>query len=306
MKKNVVVLCFTAILFAGRVHSQDYFTKFKTLLSQKDTAAQRALLDTWRVERPNDPELYVSYFNYYTSLARYERIIMSGELNGKVEPVLQLFNTDSTSQTPDGYMYSDIGFRDNLLEKGFACIDTGITQNPTRLDMRFGKIYMLEQSGEYKSMAIEVIKVIDYSIAIKHKWLWSEGKPRKDAEDFMLSNVQGYCAKLYNTEDDDLLIYIKQIAEVVLKYYPEQVEALSNLSIYYLLNEDYDNALPLLLKAEKKAPKDCVVLGNIAQAYKLKGNKKNAAKYYTLITKYGDADAKNFAQQQLEKLKQTQ
>ena len=95
---------------------------------------------------------------------------------------------------------------------------------------------------------------------------------------------------------------MKRIAETVLKYYPDHIESLSNLSIVLMLQKQYDKALELLLKAKKLNPKDYIVLNNIAQAYKLKGDTKNAIKYYELTIKYGDKQAKQYAKEQIKEL----
>ncbi|HHC80321.1 MAG TPA: tetratricopeptide repeat protein, partial [Flavobacteriia bacterium] len=100
-----------------------------------------------------------------------------------------------------------------------------------------------------------------------------------------------------------LLNNMKQISETVLKYYPNNVESLSNISVVYLLNGEYDKGLAPLLKAEKINPKDYIVLGNIAQTYKLKGNKKMSIKYYEKMLKYGDGQTKEFAKEQIANLK---
>jgi len=96
---------------------------------------------------------------------------------------------------------------------------------------------------------------------------------------------------------------MKQIAEKILKYYPDHVESLSSLSVVYMLQKQYDKALEPLLKAEKINPSDYIVLGNLAQAYKLLGNKESAIKYYELTVKYGDEQAKKYAQGQIDELK---
>ncbi len=69
-----------------------------------------------------------------------------------------------------------------------------------------------------------------------------------------------------------------------------------------MLQKQYDKALEPLLKAEKLNPKDFIILSNIAQAYKLKGDNKNAIKYYKLTIKFGDEESKQYAQQQIEEL----
>jgi tetratricopeptide (TPR) repeat protein len=95
---------------------------------------------------------------------------------------------------------------------------------------------------------------------------------------------------------------MKQIAEAVLKYYPTNIESLSNISIVYMVQEKYDKALEVLLKAKKIDEKDGVILGNIAHTYKIKKDKENAIKYYKLVMQYGNDDTKKYAQEQIAEL----
>jgi len=88
-----------------------------------------------------------------------------------------------------------------------------------------------------------------------------------------------------------------------LKLYPDNVECLSDLSIVYTIRKQYDDALEVLLKAYKLAPKDHIVQANIANTYRLKGDKKNAIKYYELMAINGDEDSKIFAEGEIKKLK---
>jgi tetratricopeptide (TPR) repeat protein len=118
----------------------------------------------------------------------------------------------------------------------------------------------------------------------------------------MLGTIQSYQVQLYNTGDDSLLNDMGKIASAVLKYYPDHIESLSNLSVVYLLQKEYEKALEILLRAEKINPEDYIILSNIAQAYKLKGDSVNSIKYYKLTIKYGDDQAKQFAKEQIQTL----
>jgi tetratricopeptide (TPR) repeat protein len=229
-------------------------------------------------------------------------IITLGQ-NPKGKDVLQIMDQDTTKREPVGFIYGDTYYNSDLLSKGFDWINKGIEKHPNRLDMRFGKIYMFGQIEDYENFTKEIIKTIDYSAINKNKWTWADSKPLDDPKEFMLSSIQNYQIQLYNTENDDLLDNMKRIAETVLKYYPDHIESLSNLSIVFMLQKQYDKALEPLLKAEKLNPKDYIVLNNIAQAYKLKGDTKNAIKYYELTIKYGDEQAKKYAQGQIDELK---
>ena len=294
------VLIFLLLLFSAFLSSaQTYPQQYKSLVESKDTIAQEALLGKWRSEKPDDAELYVSYYNFFVQKSRKEIVIMGGNPpDGAV--ALEIMNEDTNIKEPAGYMYSDISYDSLLLDKGFAYIDTGISKFPNRLDMRYGKIYMLGEVKDWKTFMAEIIKTINYSHVNNNKWTWSNNEPVKGGgKKYMLSSLQDYVVQLYNTGDDEQLDQIKAIAEATLNYYPDHVESLSNLSVTYMYIHDNDKALVYLLRAEKSAPKDFVVLGNIAHCYEVKKDKLNSIKYYKLLEKYGDTDSKETAKKKL-------
>jgi len=301
MKRQVTALIWGLTILLSQTYGQDFKQQFIDLVSKKDTVGQLELLQKWEKTKNDDPELYVAYFNHYVMKSMTEQITLGQ--NPKGEKVFQIMNTDTTKKEPVGYIYGDTYYNTKLLNKGFDYINQGIDKYPARLDMRFGKIYMLGKTEKYEKFTQEIIKTIDYSDSIKNKWTWTDNKPTDDPEKFMLSAVQDYVLQLYNTENNALLDNMKRIAETVLKYYPNHVESLSNLSIVYLLKKEYDKALEPLLKAEKIDSKDYIVLSNIAQAYKLKGDYRKAIEYYELTVKYGDDETKKYAKKQIEGLK---
>ncbi|MFM7024022.1 MAG: tetratricopeptide repeat protein [Flavobacteriales bacterium] len=292
--KKLLLFLLTGILSPS--FSQSYQKQFSGLFSKKDTAGQRMLLQKWEAADSNDAELYVSLFNYYVNKSRTNMLTIEKRPKSKESFAI----TDSTSKTV-GFINDGVWY-DPTVDLGFAAIEKGISKFPERLDMRFGKTYVYGEIKDYEGFTMEIIKAIEYGQTINNKWTWSQGKPLSDARNFMLGNIQKYVFQMYNTGDDSLLKYMKQISETVLKYYPDHVESLSNMSIVCLLNKQYDEALGYLLKAEKITPHDYIVLGNIAQAYKLKGDKKKALKYYKLVLKHGDEQGKKYAEEQIKEL----
>lgn len=297
MIKQTLTFIFGLTLFFNQATGQTFKKQFNELVSKKDIVEQKNLLEKWENTDSNDPELFVAYFNYYVNKSRSETITLGQDPKG--ENVLQIMDQDTTQKEPIGFLYGDTYYNPELLSIGFDWIIKGIEKHPNRLDMRFGKIYMFGQIEDYENFTKEIIKTIDFSAINKNKWTWADNTPVDNPQDFFLSSLQDYQVQLYNTENDDLLDNMKRIAETVLKYYPEHVESLSNVSIVYLLQKKYDKALESLLKAEKLNPKDYIVLSNIAQAYKLKGDTKNAIKYYELTIKYGDEQAIQYAKEQI-------
>jgi tetratricopeptide (TPR) repeat protein len=286
------------LLFSFNCEAQKFQERLKDLYAANDTAAQSALLREWELKDPRDPELYVTYFNHYLRKSREAQMVRETMPQDKnaAQPA------DSSGDIA-AYMNSMAQLNDVYLEKAFEYIEKGIVAFPARLDMRMGKIYMLGQKERYDEFTYDIIQMVEQSNTNKNVWTGTDHQPQKDAKKLMLSAVQEYVVQLYNTNDFTLLEDMRQISQTVLKYYPNHIESLSNLSIVYLLKKQYDKALEPLLKAEKLSPKDVIVLSNIAKAYKLKEDYKNAIAYYELTLKYGDAQVKKYSQDQIEALK---
>jgi len=299
MKRLILITVLMLVGLLQSISAQDFKTQFKVLFNKQDIAGQEKLLQTWEKSNPEDPELYVSYFNFYINKSRSETISLTTKPISKESVTL----TKENDEKAVAYIGSRVSFNKVDFDKGISYINKGIEKFPNRLDMRFGKVFALGQILDYKGFTNEIIKAIDYSDVNKNQWLWIDNKAVNEPKKFMLSAVQDYVAQLYDAGDENAE-NIKIIAENVLKYYPDSVENLSNLAIFYMIKKDYDNALIFLLKAEKLAPTDFIVLNNIAFCYYNKKDKANAIKYYELVIKYGDEAAMSYARQKMKELKE--
>lgn len=294
-----LLLGLTFVIYTAK--GQSFKGQFNDLGAKKDTLGQLQLLKKWEKTDSIDPELFIAYFNYYVKKSKKEFVRIDKNMNGK--DGIQVMDNDSNKKEPVAYLFSDSYYDQEILKNGFDYIENGIKKYPNRLDMLFGKIYMLGNIEQYDIFTSEIIKVIEYSAINNNQWLWTDNKPIENPKQFFLGSLQDYQVQLYDTENDSLLNNMKRIAETVLKYYPDHIESLSNLSVVFMLQKQFEKALEPLLKAELLNPKDHIVLSNIAQVYKLKGDTKNAIIYYELTIKYGDEQSKIFAQEQIEKLK---
>ena len=294
MKKLFLFFLFTVISYS---FGQTNYQKFKELYQKNDTIAVQKLLEDWK--KTPDAEFYVSAVNYYFNKSKKEVLTLD-----KNAPKKEGFGLKDDKGNVVAYLSSKDLYDTNILQKTFKYFDEGISKFPDRLDIRFGKVYILGQIEDYENFSKEIVKTIQYSTKNKNNWLWSENEKLEGGEKEFLLSIQDYNNQIYDTNDDSLLKYMKQINEEVLKYYPNHVESLSNLSIVSLISKNYDEALSYLLKAEKLAPEDYIVLNNIAYAYKLKNDKTNAIKYYNLVKKFGTEEAKTQAENELKKLQQ--
>lgn len=297
MKKIFKILI--VILTSQIGFSQDYQSEFLKYFEKNDTINQLKTLKKWQSKNPKDAELFTSYFNYHFMKSLQEVLALTTEQPNGESLVLK----DSLNENT-GFSGNQIHYNHVELNKGLDKIDKGIEIYPNRLDMRFGKIYALGQIPDWISFTAEIVKTIEYSSKNNNEWTWTNHKKFDGREKEFLLDIQNYQLQLYNTGNDDLLKNMREIANKVLEFYPNHIESLSNLSITYLLTGEYDKGIEPLLRAEKINPKDYIVLGNIAQGYKLKGDNKKAIEYYEKTAEFGDEKAKKYAKQQIAELKQ--
>lgn len=286
------------ILIPTMMSGQDFQKKFQKCWETNDTICQITTLINWEKDSPDDPELLVNYFNYHFMKARKEIITFTNDQPNKDGLELR----DSANQVA-GFLVGELYYDSIEIKKGIDKINKGIEKFPNRLDMRFGKIYVLGELEEWEKFTLEIIKTVNYSSINQNKWTWSNNQEKEDGKDFFLSSIQDYQVQLFFTENDDLLLNMRKIATAILNYYPNHIESLSNLSISYILLGEYDKGIEPLLKAEKINPKDYIVLSNIAHGYKMKGEKIKAIEYYEKVIKFGNEKNKEFAKRQIDQLK---
>jgi tetratricopeptide (TPR) repeat protein len=270
--------------------------QFTQAFSKGDTTTEKKILAEWSKTAHDDPDRYVYAFNYYATRGMTEVLALT-----KQQPDSKSFELKDKNNQVAGYLGSTTSFNQKFIDEGFACIDSAIVKFPNRLDMRFGKVYVLGKVGNYDQFAKEIIKDIDYGQTIGNKWLWRDGKALDDPEKFMLSTIQSYIRQLYGVGDNEMG-NMQLVAKEVIKFYPDNVESLSDLSITYMQGKEYDQALEYLERAQKIAPEDYIVLNNIAYCYVLKKDKPDAIKYYELVKKYGPDEAKQDADEKIKSL----
>lgn len=291
-------LLFFFLSFQSLIFAQNFQDDFKKYFDIKDTVNQLKTLRKWEKAEPKNPELYTSFFNYYALNAKKEMLSLTKE-----QPKGESLALKDSTNKEAGYIGSQTYYDADFAKKAITKIDQGISLHPNRLDMRFGKIYFLGLLENWDGFTKEIIDAVKHSSLNNNNWTWTNNTTREGGKEFFLSSLQTYQMQLFNTENDALLVNMRDIANEVIAHYPDNVENLSNLSITYLLTKEYDKGLEVLQKAEKINPKDTIVLANIAHAYYLKDDKKRAIEYYEKVIKYGDEESKEYAKQKIEKLK---
>ena len=274
---------------------QNFQTDLTQYFRTGDTLKQRETLEKWKKENPNNPELYFNYFNYYLDMAKREiaAFIESQSQKSEMDEI-----TQESEAKENQYAINYENYTLNALEK----IEEGINLYPDRLDMRLGKIYAFSQNGNWDEYTNEILKAIRQSNVNNNLWIWTNNEELSGGKNFFLSTLRTYQSTLFKMKEDDLLFNVRSIANEILKYYPTNTESLSDISLTYILTNDYDSGIDFLLAAEKINPKNAEVLTNIAHTYSLKGEKAEAIKYYKKAMKLVDKVTVTSIKEEIERL----
>jgi hypothetical protein len=100
----------------GIIYNRDYQITYETLLNGSRYSELYTHLQLWENEEPDNPEVYVAYFNYYLARNR------------------------SPGSKAAGYT---AGFKVDDVLIGVEYLNRGLVTSPERLDMHFGKIFIL-------------------------------------------------------------------------------------------------------------------------------------------------------------------
>ncbi len=299
MQKQWYSLLFLFLSVASQhIVAQNYAAQFDKYIANNDTLHMGQLINEWQLSSPQDPELYTAKFNYYYIKSLSEEVVISKEPQANSNFVLK----DSLGNDA-GYMGSQLRMDKDYLSRCYTVINEGIALYPDRLDMRFGKIYLLGEQENWQPFTEEVIETVRRSGANGNNWKWINNEDySKNADDF-LSSIQNYQLALYHTEDKRLLDNMEQIAKEVLLIYPNSVMNISNLAIAHIARNEYDEAIKLLRQASVIDPSDYIILSNLARCYELNGDKANAILWYKKVESSSEADMQQFAKQKIKELR---
>ena len=275
MSRNVI-LFIISILFCANINGQSYKESLKKALDAKDMKKAEEILKSWDIADSNDPELYISYSNFYAIKSQAAAAVMN----------------------PTGY-------DSEYSKKALEFITYGIDRFPTRLDMRMIKIYLLAKLNDYTSFTAEVIKAIEYSVQIKNNWKGGGFESIKNAENIFFGAIADFQNILYTKNRASLYANMTRISEVMLKHYPKHVQSMIDMSTVYVKQNNYNESIKILTKANTVEPGNAIVQYNLAYVYNMMGDKVNAKKFYELVVvnaKEKEQELKEGAERHLKEL----
>lgn len=159
---------------------------------------------------------------------------------------------------------------DPQYDSALACLDEAIALYPTRLDLRFGKAFLLRTIERWDDFVDVIVSTLDHSETIGHRWQFPNYDG--DGEAIVTEGVQDYMVLLFSQIDDPshmtaadsaMTLRLRRVAKRTAQVFPSDVQALNFLHISYTLFGEYDKALRYLKRAEAIDPTDPVIRQNL-------------------------------------------
>lgn len=295
MKKRIAVL-FTLFFVFNLVFAETNTEKFWNLWNSNNYEEATEFLEKWEKKNKKDPELYVCYFNMYCMKASNEQMHVESFLppnfNGKYIEA-QNENGDKI------YIYSIVEYDDDLCSKAFEYIDKGLSYNPKRLDMHFGKAHLYFLREEYTKQADVIKNVLALNKKYKESWFWSNNETVKSANVVFTQSIHEYILKWYNTKNPSVFPLMKEISLLYVEQYPNDVIAYNDVGISALLINDLETAKMYFQKGYELDSSDMLLLGNLAHVCFSLGEIEASYNYYKIMAESEDPDTREYAKNKL-------
>jgi tetratricopeptide (TPR) repeat protein len=291
-KKIVSIMVFIALFFCqngimeltAQSNSIDYKRTYLDLLNYNKLDELFIHLQKWEMTENGNPEMYIAWFNYYIRLGSSSGIVMGKMNDGRYG------------------IYDQTNYLKENVYKGIEYLDKGLKNNKNRLDIYFGKISILNKINDYQKAGEEVIKILQLSKEIGNAWLWSDNVNVDDGERVFINSLGDYYSVWINAGTEISLDQVKICSMKQIGLYPQYIETYNYLSIYYLINKDYNNAIQYLEKALTINRSDCIILINLGRAYMAIENNTKAKECFTKVLSVGNDEDRKYAQSYLDKL----
>ena len=297
MKKIIVLL--TLMFTFNLLFAETNTEKFWNLWNSDNHEEATELLKNWEKKNKKDPELYICYFNMYIMTASNEQMhvetFLPENFNGQY--------IEGQNENGDKiYIYSIIEYDYDLCLKAFEYIDKGLSYNPKRLDMYFGKAHLYYLRKEYKNQC-ELLKNI-FALDKKNKsnWLWSNNTPTKEAGVNFETTMHEYIGKWINEKSNDSIQCAKELSVEFIKYYPKNPIAYNDAAVSSIYSNDLKAAKEYFKSGYELDKTDMIILANLANVSKNLGEIEEAIKYYKLLEQSTDEKYSSMAKRQLEAL----
>jgi tetratricopeptide (TPR) repeat protein len=277
MKKGVCFFLVCVFCQAYLIAQTNFKDTYLELLQSGRFDDLKILLENWENSEPQNPEMFIGYFNYYVNKSAEVRMSTYVE-NGR-----HFFGPKKY------YSHGDVYDGINYLDKALGCA-------PNRLDIYWGKIEILMEIGDYTQAGETLYNLIGLSPEYNNNWLLGNGRTVQNGEQYFLNYINRYYDRMLYADMPGVRDIIKRCAEKQIEIYPHSIYGYNILAMYHMMVEETEAALNQLLLAETINDSDCTILINIGRLYGEMGNREKSKEYLSKVSGIGNAEERRRAQ----------
>lgn len=280
----------------------DWKTRYEALAKRVGVSGVgvETLLDKWAAADSLNADLLKARFCYYLDKAEASvRVIpLKQRKYLGTDPVLTL--KDSTGV--EVCYFQDTEYDEAMFSKAMRFIDRAAQVYPERLDFRVDRISsLLAYEKESPDMALSsLLEVIDQQARSRYKWVWPGYERVDDA--LFCKMAQEYCAAFFTIASPAGREAFRTVSLKMLSLDRKNVDFLSNLGSYYLVNKEYKTAFKYYDKALKLQPDNYTAIRNCSSAAVQLKDVKLQKKYLPMLVKYGTEPEKLSAKARLDRI----
>lgn len=288
------------ILLSSTAQAQTYKERFdEVFFSDAPLSKVKPILMAWKAAQSNDPNYYVAAHNYYFQAAQEQATAIVQDPGNDPSAIA----IRDSSGNVAGYAIKTISYNDSVLDISIKNIDKAMELAPKRLDMRFGKAYVLGEAQRYVEQIELIHTIIEEHDENDGEWLWSEGEAFDNSDAFVAQTIQQYLNTLLvvgGIEEPT-----KKLVEEMRDRFPNDPNFPNDLGVMAFYAGNLEEALEYFEEAYEDFPEDVTTLNNLAFVNIELENPEQAIAYYEIIQKItDDPNEIEMARQQIEMLEE--
>lgn len=265
MKRLILAIAAIALCAAAAAQTtpEEYLARLERLVRSVGPAGVgvETLLDRWEEDFPDDQTVHVARFNYHFQKSQRTEMVAKGTQRRYLgnPPTLTLKDTDGQ----DVNYFPEDFFDEEEFAEAMKVLDRQIALRPDELRFHFLKVSALAAyEKESPDMAAAELKsLIERQASARPAWTL-DGEPA-DAEVFQ-QGVGEYCYDFYQIATPSGYEYFREVSERMNKLFPKNPVFLDNLGSYELVVKGNDKqAAKYYKKALKLDPDDYAATSNL-------------------------------------------
>ena len=273
--------------------ADEFGDEFQKLRDGGDNGAISKFLTDSQEKQKENPDYYALASNHWWSLSQQPNL--STKPAEKGEPSIR----DQKTGEEVGSISTNGDLDPSLRKKALDLTTEGFKRFPNRLDLGFGLAQVQYKTGDPAAAVGTLRSILKVSKEHPDDMKWTDDKPlQKPAAVMVPESIQGYAAPLLEAETPETDKLCKELCEATVAAFPDHPYAYNIMAALADAKGDKAEVLRLLKIAHEKAPKDELILLNLADALRAAKQPKEAlAAYKQILELETDDDVKETAKE---------